>query len=172
MAYPECGSERPVPPYDNLRAVDWTRLLAEKSQRLDQLFLENIRPFVDARIRLLEYYGRPQITVGPSGMKVLTILPAEVQALDDRLVEAIEWLRERFNHPANAQISGGTPSAESDCSTEYPHYHADCPKCGKRTVWRDPREYGDTIGCMRCGHEIELSNPTGLGTTHKTEERT
>ena len=101
MAYPECGSERPVSPYDNLRAVDWTRLLAEKSQRLDQLFLENIRPFVDARIRLLEYYGRPQITVGPSGMKVLTILPAEVQALDDRLVEAIEWLRERFNHPAN-----------------------------------------------------------------------
>ena len=28
MAYPECGSERPASPYDSLRDVDWTRLLA------------------------------------------------------------------------------------------------------------------------------------------------
>ena len=88
----------------------------------------------------------------------------------EAISRAIRAMRDELT--ANAQISGGTPSAESDCSTEYPHYHADCPKCGKRTVWRDPREYGDTIGCMRCGHEIELSNPTGLGTTHKPEDRT
>lgn len=106
MAYPECGSERPAPPYDSLRAVDWTRLLAEQSQRLDQQFLESIQPFVNARIRLLEYYGKPQIAVGPSGMKVTFVMPREVQELDDRIVESIEWLRERFNHPANAAPHG------------------------------------------------------------------
>lgn len=95
------SSEPMASPYDNLRAVDWTRLLAEKSQRLDQLFLESIQPFVDARIRLLEYYGNPQITVGPSVMKVTFVMPRKVQELDDRIVESIEWLRERFNHPAN-----------------------------------------------------------------------
>ena len=101
MTYPECGSERPAPPYDNLRAVDWTRLLAEKSQLLDQLFLESIQPFVDARIQIINYYGKVQITVGPSGTKVEHILPEKVKKLDDQLVESIEWLRERFNHPAN-----------------------------------------------------------------------
>ena len=102
----EQGSEPMASPYDSLRAVDWTRLLAEKSKRLDRLFLESIQPFVDARIRLLEYYGKPQITVGPSGMKVTTVMPRKVQELDDKLVEYIEWMRERFNHPANPSFQG------------------------------------------------------------------
>jgi len=91
-------------PYDNLRAVAWTRLLAEKSQGLDHLFFESIQPFVDARCKLIEYYGKVQITVGPSGTKVEHILPEEVKKLDDQLAESIEWLRERFNHPANPTL--------------------------------------------------------------------
>ena len=102
----EHRSEPMAGPYDELRAVDWTRLLAEKSQRLDQLFLESVQPFVDARIRLLDFYGKTEITVGPSGMEVRHILPPAAQKLDDQLVESIEWLRERFNHPASP---GGQP---------------------------------------------------------------
>lgn len=120
MAYPECGSEQPAPPYDNLRAVDWTRLLAEKSQALDHWFFESVQPFVDARCKLLEYYGKVQITVGPSGTKVFHTLPQEVQKLDDELNEAIEWLRQRFNHPANPTLEHpprlGGGSAPSGCS--------------------------------------------------------
>ena len=104
MPFTDHGSEQPVPPYDKLRAVDWTRLLADQSQRLDQLFLESIQPFVNARIRLLDFYGKTEITVGPSGMKVRHILPPAAQKLDDQLVESIEWLRERFNHPANPTL--------------------------------------------------------------------
>ena len=102
----EQGSEPMASPYDSLRAVDWTRLLAEKSQALDHWFFESVQPFVDARCKLLEYYGRVQITVGPSGTKVFHTLPTEVQKLDDELNEAIEWLRERFNHPANPTEQG------------------------------------------------------------------
>lgn len=118
MAYPECGSERPVSPYDNLRAVDWTRLLAEKSQALDHWFFESVQPFVDARCKLLDYYGKVQITVGPSGTNVFHTLPSEVQKLDDEISEAIEWLRERFNHPANPSFQGtpGTAYPAKRCS--------------------------------------------------------
>ena len=102
----EPRSEQMAGPYDELRAVDWARLLAEQSQRLDQLFLESIQPFVNARIRLLDFYGKTEITAGPSGMKVRHILPPAAQKLDDQLVESIEWLRERFNHPANPSCLG------------------------------------------------------------------
>lgn len=92
-------------PYDELRAVDWTMLLAEKSQALDHLFFESVQPFVDARIRLLDFYSKTEIEVGPSGMKVRHTLPPAAQKLDDQLVESIEWLRERFNHPANTVLN-------------------------------------------------------------------
>lgn len=89
-------------------AVACTRLLAEKSQALDHWFYESVQPFVDARCKLIEYYGNVQITVGPSGTKVFHTLPAEVQKLDDELAESIEWLRQRFNHPANPGLQGTT----------------------------------------------------------------
>lgn len=113
MPFTDHGSEQPVPPYDNLRAVDWTRLLAEKSQALDHWFHESVQPFVDARCKLLEYYGNVQITVGPSGTKVFHTLPAEVQKLDDELAESIEWLRQRFNHPANPCVDARQASQQT-----------------------------------------------------------
>ena len=33
MPFTDHGSEQPVPPYDNLRAVDWTRLLGFRQDR-------------------------------------------------------------------------------------------------------------------------------------------
>jgi DNA-directed RNA polymerase subunit RPC12/RpoP len=56
---------------------------------------------------------------------------------------------------------GGSSSTHStpgysDQDELYPEYEAVCHHCGKTTSWLDAREYGDVVGCIHCGHEIEL----------------
>ena len=85
-----------------------------------------------------------------------------VEPCMDRMKSMVdEWESEgmlKYLPNASVSIPGGEPGyATGDCSA-FPASEAVCPRCGKTTAWLDPREYGDAVDCIHCGHEIVLQN--------------